>query len=174
MTAESAAALNRWFALEILPHQAALERYLRRLWRNSDELYDLRQEVYVRVYEAAGKCRPHSPRSFLFSTAKHLITDRIRRSRVLNIEAMADTESLNVAVDLSTPEHELHERQKLLRLAAALGALPPRCREVVWLRRIDELPQKEVARLMNISEKTVETQIMKGTRLLANALSPIK
>lgn len=170
MSCESVATLNHWFAREILPHEAALVRYLRRIWRNPEELHDLRQEIYVRVYEAAGKSRPHSPRSFLFSTAKHLITDRVRRSRVLRIEAVADMEALNVAAEQSTPERELHERQELMRLADALRTLPPRCREVVWLRRVDELSQREVARLMKISEKTVETQIMKGTRLLASAL----
>ncbi|MBL8267494.1 RNA polymerase sigma factor [Steroidobacter sp.] len=170
MSTDSVAALNDWFAEEILPHEAALERYLKRAWRNREELYDLRQEIYVRVFEAAGKARPHSPRLFLFSTAKHLLTDRVRRSRVLRIDAVGDLEALNLTAGDTTPEHELHERQQLMRLANALRELPPRCREVVWLRRVDELSQKEVASLMNISEKTVETQIMKGTRLLASAM----
>lgn len=170
MSAEDVSALNHWFAAQILPHEPALERYLRRAWRNREELYDLRQEIYVRVYEAAGKSLPHSPRLFLFSTAKHLLTDRVRRNRVLRIDAVADLDALNLAAGDSTPEHEAHERQQLMRLATALSALPPRCREVVWLRRVDELSQKEVASRMNISEKTVETQIMKGTRLLTSAM----
>lgn len=171
MNPERVTTLNHWFAREILPLEAELVRYLRRIWRDREELYDLRQEIYVRVYEAAGKSRPHSPRSFLFSTAKHLVTDRVRRSRVLRIDAVGDLEALNLATEDTTPEHELHGRQQLMHLANALSALPPRCREVVWLRRVDELSQKEVASLMKISEKTVETQIMKGTRLLASALS---
>ncbi|MEP6897569.1 MAG: sigma-70 region 4 domain-containing protein, partial [Rhodanobacter sp.] len=40
-------------------------------------------------------------------------------------------------------------------------------REVMWLRRVEELPQKEVALRMGIGEKTVEKQVAKGMRLIA-------
>ncbi|MGO4776240.1 sigma-70 family RNA polymerase sigma factor [Lysobacter sp. 2RAB21] len=53
------------------------------------------------------------------------------------------------------------------RLAEAFDRLPERCRQVVWLRRVEDLPQKQVALRMGITEKTVEKQIAKGMRLLA-------
>ena len=46
--------------------------------------------------------------------------------------------------------------------------LPARCREVVWLRRVEELSQREVAERLGITEKTVEKHIAKGMRLLAD------
>ena len=72
-----------WFAREVLVHERALVGYLQRCWPHRDELHDLRQEVYVRVYEAAGKALPSQPRAFLFATARHLLTDRIRRGSTL-------------------------------------------------------------------------------------------
>ena len=54
-----------------------------------------------------------------------------------------------------------------MRLAHAFDRLSPSCREVVWLRRVEELSQKEVAARMGISEKTVEKQVAKGARLIA-------
>ncbi len=161
------AALDAWFADEILVHEAALVHYLRRVWAHIDDVHDLRQEIYVRVYEAAGRARPHQPKSFLFATARHLMTDRLRRGRVVSIEPVGDFESLNVLVDEVTPERRLGARQNLRRLADAFDLLPGRCREVVWLRRVEELPQKEVAARMGITEKTVEKQVAKGMRLLA-------
>ncbi|MBW8807670.1 MAG: RNA polymerase sigma factor, partial [Lysobacter sp.] len=137
-------ALDAWFADEILVHEAALVHYLRRVWAHVDDVHDLRQEIYVRVYEAAGRARPHQPKSFLFATARHLMTDRLRRGRVVSIEPVGDFESLNVLVDEVTPERRLGARQNLRRLADAFDLLPGRCREVVWLRRVEELPQKEV------------------------------
>lgn len=160
-------ALDAWFADEILVHEAALVHYLRRVWAHIDDVHDLRQEIYVRVYEAAGRARPHQPKSFLFATARHLMTDRLRRGRVVSIEPVGDFESLNVLVDEVTPERRLGARQNLRRLADAFDLLPGRCREVVWLRRVEELPQKEVAARMGITEKTVEKQVAKGMRLLA-------
>lgn len=159
--------LDAWFAADILSHEAALVQYLRRAWPHPDEVHDLRQEVYVRVYEAAGKARPHQPKSFLFATARHLMTDRLRRGRVVSIEPVGDFESLNVLIDECSPERRLGARQNLRRLAEAFDRLPERCREAVWLRRVEELPQKQVAQRMGITEKTVEKQIAKGMRLLA-------
>ena len=159
--------LDAWFAGEILVHERALMYCLRRCRPQRDELHDLRQEIYVRVYEAAGKALPTTPKSFLFATARHLMADRVRRSRVVSIEAVGDFEPLNVLVDEITPERWFGGRQILKRLAEAFDLLPDRCRQVVWLRRVEELSQKEVAMRLGISEKTVEKQIAKGMRLIA-------
>ena len=159
--------LDNWFIREILVHEAALARYLARCWRHRDELVDLRQEVYARVYEAAGRSLPTQPKAFLFATARHLITDRLRRVRVVSIEPMGDFEPSHVLIDEVSPERWSGGRQMLARIADAFDRLPDRCREVVWLRRVEELSQKEVAVRLGISEKTVEKHIAKGMRLLA-------
>ncbi len=159
--------LNNWFAREILVHEGALTRYLLRTWFRREEIHDLRQEIYVRVYEAAAKVRPDQPKSFMFTTARHLMTDRLRRSRVVSIDAVGDMDALNVLIDEISPERRLSARQELRQLTEAFDRLPDRCREVVWLRRVEELSQKQVAARMGISEKTVEKQIAKGMRLIA-------
>ncbi|MBN8884998.1 MAG: sigma-70 family RNA polymerase sigma factor [Rudaea sp.] len=160
--------LDIWFAEEILVHEAALVRYLGRVWPRSDEIADLRQEIYVKVYEAAAKSRPQSPKSFLFTTARHLLTDRQRRARIVSIEAVGDPDAFNVLIDEISPEQQMSARQELKRLAEAFDRLPERCREVVWLRRVQEMSQKEVAAQLGITEKTVEKQIAKGARVIAD------
>ena len=159
--------LDDWFVREILVHEDALMRYLRRCWPRRDELHDLRQEVYCRVYEAAAKALPASPKSFLFAATRHLMADRLRRGRVVSIETVGDLEAMNVLVDEFSPERVFGGRQVLHRLAQAFDHLPRRCREVVWLRRVGDLPQREVAQRMGISEKTVEKHLAKGMYLLA-------
>lgn len=161
-------ALDDWFAREILVHEPALVRYLLRAWSRPDEVHDLRQDTYVRVYEAAARTLPTSPKAFLFTTARHLMADRLRRARVVSIETMGDLDALHVLVDEISPERRLDAHQVLHRLSAALDRLPPRCRQVVWLRRVEELSQKQVAARLGVSEKTVEKQIAKGMRLMAD------
>ena len=77
--------LDDWFVREVLVHERALMLFLQRCWTRRDELHDLRQEVYARVYEAAGRSRPTAPKAFLFTTARHLMTDRLRRGRGVSI-----------------------------------------------------------------------------------------
>jgi RNA polymerase sigma-70 factor (ECF subfamily) len=160
--------LDAWFVSEVLVHEEALVAFLRRNWRCHDEVPDLRQEIYVRVYEASMQKRPHTPKAFLFATARHLLADRVRRQRIVSITAVGDLESLNVLKDERTPDRWLGGRETLQRLAIAIDRLPDRCREVVWLRRVEDLPQKEIARRLGISEKTVEKHIAKGSRMMAN------
>lgn len=162
------AALDAWFVEEILVHEGALRHYLARHWPNAEERHDLRQEVYTRVYQSAASELPRHPKAFLLTTARHLVVDRARRGRVVSIEPMGDLEPLHVLVDEVSPERWCGGRQVLARLSDAFDRLPARCREVVWLRRVEELSQREVAERLGITEKTVEKHIAKGMRLLAD------
>jgi RNA polymerase sigma factor (sigma-70 family) len=159
--------LDAWFKREILPHEPMLLRYLARVWPRKHEVHDLRQETYARVYAAAMASRPASPRSFLFTTAHHLMADRVRHERVVSIEAVGDIEALNVTVDEISVERRIGARQELKLLARALDLLPPKCRKVLWLRRVEGLSQKEVAQRLGVTVKTVEHHVSKGARLLA-------
>lgn len=162
--------LQTWFKQEIVVHEEALMRFLRRSWRrNPDEIHDLRQETYVRVFQAAAKQRPTNPRAFLFRTAKHLLTDRIRRQRVITIDTVGDLDALNVVDDVSA-ERGAAARQELRTLAVAFDSLPPRCRTTVWMRRVESLPQKEVAARLGVTQKMVEKHLAAGMKRLADAL----
>jgi RNA polymerase sigma factor (sigma-70 family) len=159
--------MDEWFQREVLAHEPVLLGYLRQVWPRREEIEDLAQESYARVYQSALTTRPTAPRAFLFATARHLMADRIRRERVVSIQAIGDLEALNVLVDELSAERCVTARQELARLSEALDALPPRCREVVWLRRVEELSYREIAERLGIGVKTVETHITHGMRLLA-------
>ncbi len=52
--------------------------------------------------------------------------------------------------------------EEAMILFAAIDALPARCREVYILRKLKGLSQKEIARELGISEKTVEVQVVRA------------
>jgi RNA polymerase sigma factor (sigma-70 family) len=162
--------LEQWFIREVLAHEGALMRHLSRVWPNRSEIRDIRQEAYVRVYEAARRARPMAPKSFLFATARNLMTDRMRRERVVCIEARGELDALNVLVDEISPERRTSAHEELARLARAFERLPLRCREVMWLTKVENLSQQEVASRLGVQEKAVEKQVSRGIRLLAAAL----
>ena len=162
--------LDQWFATEILPHEGLLVGYLTRVWPNTSDVLDLRQDIYVRVYESARRSRPSSPKAFLFATARNLMTDRVRHSRVVPIDLTADFEGSDALIDDVSPERHLSARQELRRLATALDALSEKCRNVVWLRRVEGLSQRETAQRLGLDEGAVESQLGRGVRALAQAV----
>jgi len=161
--------LDDWFTEEVLPLEGILMRYLRQNWRDSAEWPDLRQEVYVRVYEAARSGLPERTAPFVLATARNLLIDRARRTQVVSIDAYAELDDLSVCE--LTPERHASGRAELNALVEALDSLPARCREAVVLRKVDGMSQREVAAEMGIAEDTVEKQLAKGMRAIAAALS---
>jgi RNA polymerase sigma-70 factor (ECF subfamily) len=164
-------AVDDWFVREILPHEAALLRYLARAWPNPADIQDIRHDAYVRILEGADRLRPIAPKSLLFSIARNLMIDRARRNRIVPIDLLADLDSLNVLVDEVTPERRASIRQQLVIISAAINRLPEKCREVLWLRRVESLSQKEIAAKLGVTEGTVEKHMMRAARLLTQLLS---
>jgi RNA polymerase sigma-70 factor (ECF subfamily) len=164
--------VDAWFVREILPLEPALMRMLRRHWRKSDEQADIRQDIYVRVYESVSRDGlPESAAGFLFTCARHLLIDRVRRDRVVSFDIMADLEDMQDSRghDL-TPERLAGAREEWRLFAAALDQLPPRCREVLKLRKVDGLSQRDIAAQLGIAEGTVEKQVTLGVRMVAETL----
>jgi RNA polymerase sigma-70 factor (ECF subfamily) len=162
--------VNRWFVREVLPLEAALMQFLRRNWRNNSDIDDLCQDVYMRVYEAARKQIPYPAKPVVFTIARNLLVDLVRREHVVPIEAVADLDALGVAIDEPSPERSAITRDELLRLQAALDRLPQRRREAVVMRKIEGLSLLEIAARMGISENTVDRHLCEGMCALADML----
>jgi len=168
--AMSASELDAWFAREVLPLEAALMQFLSHNWRNAADIADLRQDVYVRVYEAAQKKIPVPTKPFVFAIARNLMVDRIRHQRVIPIEAAVDIDALDIAGDEPGPDRNIIAREELRRLHAAIDRLPPRCREVVVKKRIEGLSRHEIAAQMGITADTVSAHLTDGMCALADML----
>jgi len=162
--------VNAWFVREVLPMEILLTQFLRRGWPNKSDIDDLCQEVYARVYEAAQKKIPKPARPFVFTIARNLLIDQARHAQIVPIEVVADPELLGVAFDGPGPERNVMARDELRQLQSALDHLPPRCRDVVVLSRIEGFSGRQIAQHMGISEATVSEHMAKGMCLLANVL----
>ncbi|HVZ69104.1 MAG TPA: RNA polymerase sigma factor [Rhizomicrobium sp.] len=161
---------DAWFIREILPLEASLMQYLHHNWRNPSEISDLRQEVYVRIYEAAKRELPERPKQFLFATARNLLINRVRHAQVVPIEAVSDLEALESASETPGPDRVVQARDELRLLQIALDKLPPRWRTAVMLQRIDGLSRKQIAERMGVTESTAAKYLADGICALAEKL----
>lgn len=162
--------IDRWFVECMLVYEPLLLGYLRSKWPDKNEVSDIRQETFARVYKSALREIPRNPKSFLFTTARNIMVDRARSAKVTPIEAAFDLAAFDAPSNEPMAEDIISAREEFDLLCEALDDLPPRCREIVTMRKIDGFSQKEVAAKLGVTVKTVENQLSKGIRRLANQL----
>jgi RNA polymerase sigma factor (sigma-70 family) len=111
-----------------------------------------------------------APKPLLFAIARNAVRDFIQGKRRAVLIPMTETERIDVLEGDEDVVEFVCRKQELALLAEAIRALPERCREVLLLRKIKGLSQKEIAQLLGIAEHTVEALAAKGTRRCAEFL----
>jgi RNA polymerase sigma-70 factor (ECF subfamily) len=148
-----------------------LRRWLQRRPVVGLEVDDVIQETYAVLATLVTVDHILSPRAYVFRTALSLVRRHLRRARIVRIDAVDDVHLAAAPADTASPEQDVAARQELRFVQHALADLPPRCREVFLLRKMEGLSQREIARRVGISESTVEKHISRGLRLLLSAVA---
>ncbi len=164
------ARLQRWFCDEVLPLEASLTRYLHRNWRTDHDVIDLRQDVYEAALNGARHGLPEHTAGYLFTIARNLMINRAKRARIVSFEQVADLEAVEPLPDIDATDRHLAARDALRRAQAGMDSLPPRCREVVRLRKVEGLSTREAAERMGVGIDTIERQLVLGVRAVADAM----
>ena len=152
----------QWFAEEIQPHESELRAYLHGKFSPHLDVDDLIQETYARLLQAREQAAVHSPKAYLFATARNAAFDLFRRRKIISIDSIAEIELLPVFEDRPGVAEAVCHDQELQLLAEAIQALPERCRRVLTLRKLHRLSHREIARQLGISENTVNAQVAVG------------
>jgi RNA polymerase sigma-70 factor (ECF subfamily) len=154
--------LTKWFAEEVQPHEPELRAFLRRSFPSLTDIDDLIQEAYARLVRAKNAGKVSEARPYLFATARNMACDLFRRRRTISFTGLADWERLSVVEERPAIGEALARAQEIEILREAIGALPPRCRQVLTLCKLYGLPHREVAAQLGISEHTVNAQVALG------------
>lgn len=146
------------------PHESQLRGYLRGSFPDVRDVDDVVQESYLKVWQAKAAHPILSARAFLFRVARNLALDAIRREKASPVDPMGSLADLPVIEDRPGVADTLTREEKGRLLGQALGSLPDRCREIVFLHKIKGLSQREVAEKLGLTEKTVANQIGLGVK----------
>lgn len=172
LVSRSLAGDQRAFATLVGRYKLYLYAIIVRLVGDPDEALDLVQEAFVSAHAALRRYDPDRPlRGWLARIALNKARDLRRKERVrAALRALLPIgEGQNVADDAALPDRQLADRNELTRIERKIAGMPARLREVLLLRTMDELPQAEVAELLGISEKAVETRLYRARRYLRDA-----
>jgi transmembrane sensor len=123
---------------------------------------DIVQDLWLRAAAAAPVEPIRNVRAYLYGVARNLITDRLRQERLRQAAPLDESVAEQIASAAPGADAVLAARQDLRALDAAIGDLPPKCREVFLLHRGEGLSMREIALRLGISERTVEKHIAKA------------
>lgn len=168
---QSRAEIVAWVAGNVLPHEAALRARLRRMAASREEIDDIVQDAYLNIARLKSVAHIRDGRAYLFTTARMILLQRIRRDRIVRIDRLTDVEALTLEDEAPGPERRASAIRELDRVRRLIDALPPRCREIFELRRIQGVPQREIAARLGVPEHTVEQQAVRGLRLILKAIA---
>jgi RNA polymerase sigma-70 factor, ECF subfamily len=156
-----------------------LLRMARRLTQCNEDAEDVVQEAFMKAYKALARFRGESQMSswlgaIVQNTAhEHL---RSRRGRVfLSLEYLSkedgDVVELNLPDSRKNPEENWESREMEVILREEVGKLSFVCRRALEVCALDEEPQADAARALNLSVATMKSRVFRGKRLLASSLS---
>ncbi|WP_109486433.1 RNA polymerase sigma factor [Occallatibacter savannae] len=156
-----------------------LLRMARRLTQSNEDAEDVVQEAFLKAYKALARFRGESQMSswlgaIVQNTAhEHL---RSRRGRVfLSLEYLSkddgDVVEINLPDPRKNPEEMWETREIETVLREEVGKLSFVCRRAIEVCALEETPQAEAARALNLSVATMKSRVFRGKRLLGTALS---
>ena len=144
-----------------LASRDALLRSIMKLCARQEDVDDILQETFLRVYAANEKTRITSLQDYLFVVSRNLVMKKLsRQSREIVLEindAMMDANEIS-------PETQLHYQKMFESFNKALSSLPEKNRRAILLRKFYGLSHREIARKMHVSVSSVEKYISEGIK----------
>ena len=139
----------------------------RRLLRDMAEAEDVAQDAMLRLWKVAPDWRQGEAKvsTWLYRVASNLCIDRLRKKKGANLDDIPEP-----ADDKPSIESRMQSNDRASALQTAMAQLPLRQRLAVTLRHIEELPNPEIAQIMDISVEAVESLTARGKRTLAGLL----
>lgn len=153
----------------IITNTPPCHAYAYRILKRKELAEDAVSEVFVSVWEA----RRHLPDIENINAWLHRLTlnksiSLLRKeSRWVSGSGKITDLELNIADP--GPESE-YDRETIYRLNKAIGELPPKCRHVLYLAKIEKMPYREIAHILGISVKTVSNHITYAMKRLVAIL----
>ncbi len=156
-------------------HYDGLFKFTLGLTHSRDDVEDLLQDIFVRIWLNREKWSPKgSIKAYLFKAARNQAINFTKAKAArgsIDIESEEALPTANIA--RGDPAEEIDRSELCVTIEKAIAKLPEKCRLVFELKRREGLSYSEIADILSISEKTVENQVARALRHLRKDLAPL-
>ena len=131
------------------------------------EVEDIVQETYVRLCQVNNSDTVHSPKSFMYTTARNLALDYQKQANVRLVDKVDDWQEFEQILCNNTKDEvyqQVETSHEFSTFCDAIRQLPTQTRKVFVLKKVYGYSQKEIALQLSLSESTIEKHISNGTK----------
>jgi RNA polymerase sigma factor (sigma-70 family) len=160
-----------------LKYYDAIFKLINRMIRNREEVEDLTQEAFIKAFTSLNKFdKQYSFSTWLYKIATNNSIDHIRKKKLqtFSINKPIESEESDYSFELPNtdlePDQELIASQRKKMLDDAMNSLPPKYRQVILMRHIDEKEYQEIAKTLKLPLGTIKAHIFRARELLYKQL----
>lgn len=146
-------------------HGDGVYRFVLKHLRDADAARDVVQESFARLWQKVEEVDATKAKSYLFTTAHHLVVDSVRRGQ-------RSTRMQEDHLDLHSTSQAPPDLREVLD--AALGTLPAVQRSVVLLRDLEGYTYEEIGALTGLSPTQVKVYIYRGRTALKEYIGKLE
>jgi RNA polymerase sigma-70 factor (ECF subfamily) len=164
-----AAGERQLFRYLVTRHQRAVYGMGRSFFRNSEDVADFVQEVFLKVYRSLSRFEGRSRFStWLYSIAYNTAVNEATRRK--EYQSLAENEE---SLDGDTPERRLVRGAARNAVLAAVGELPDRYRICVDMYFFYDRSYQEIGAITGFPVNTIKSHVFRAKKLLREKLKGI-
>lgn len=108
-------------------------------------------------------------KSWLLVLVRNKAISYLRKEQAEKLVSFEEIGEFHVPL-FQSPDHKMISREEITKINQAIATLPPKCKEVFVLAKIEKLPYKKISEMLNISVKTINVHIAKALNIISHVL----
>ena len=150
-------------------HHAELVNYATSRLGNREESEDLVQDVFIKMMSFEGIINEATIKSFAFTIAANKVKDHLRR-RIFR-HKMEENAKYEMELQYSHVERVVEYHDTLRMVNDSMARLSPACAKVYRMSLFEDMTTGDIAQEMNVSKRTVESQLFTSRKQVRAMLS---
>jgi RNA polymerase sigma-70 factor (ECF subfamily) len=146
---------------------SSLCRYALTYMQDTHAAEDVVQDTFIKIWEQKRDII-HLPeiKFYLITAVRNNCISALRKAKSQQVHFTDETPEPEPEPFITNTQQREMASEQTRRIADALNKLPPKCKEVFLLIKMQGMSYKQAAEALDISVKTVENQMGKAIRLL--------
>lgn len=147
-----------------------LKQFAYGILKSQEESEELVSDLFIKVWEKREKLTSiESPLLYFYTSVKNLAFNRLQKHKK-EVSLRSEEWFVQISNICQNPEELMMTAEMLKQIKKAVNELPPRCKLIFKLIKEDGLKYREVAELLQLSEKTIEAQMAIALRRLGKGM----